>query len=200
MSETQARRPRGRPRTFDEEAALDQLTELFRERGFSQTSVADLVEASGVHKPSLYRTFGSKEALFARCLYRYLEGRMAKMSDMIEAAGGGVDGIERFLDDLGDQVLADTAAPGCLLVASSAELRGTTAGFEDFGTSYRRSLRGCAAELVAKAGGSPEEIEARAAVVATWMLGFDIAVRGGAAQAEVRLLIEGLKAVVATWR
>ncbi|MFT7502022.1 MAG: hypothetical protein ACI91Q_000825, partial [Gammaproteobacteria bacterium] len=47
MSETttSSRRPRGRPRLFDEEAVLDQLTALFWDKGYSQTSVSDLVGA-----------------------------------------------------------------------------------------------------------------------------------------------------------
>ena len=59
-------RSRGRPRLFDEEAVLDELTGLFWEKGYAQTSMADLVHASGVHKSSLYSTFGSKEELFSK--------------------------------------------------------------------------------------------------------------------------------------
>ena len=69
-------RPRGRPRLFDEETVLDEVTSLFWRKGYSQTSVADLVAASGVHKPSLYRVFGTKEQLFARVLRRYMAARM----------------------------------------------------------------------------------------------------------------------------
>ncbi|MGB5523380.1 MAG: helix-turn-helix domain-containing protein, partial [Polyangiales bacterium] len=54
-------RSRGRPRLFDEGAVLDELTALFWRKGYSQTSMADLVDASGVHKSSLYSTFGTKE-------------------------------------------------------------------------------------------------------------------------------------------
>ncbi|MEM9037664.1 MAG: TetR/AcrR family transcriptional regulator [Actinomycetota bacterium] len=199
MGETETRRPRGRPREFDEETALDQLTELFWEQGFARTSVADLVEATGVHKPSLYRTFGSKEDVFARCLHRYLDRRMATMRDLIASSGPGIEGIEAFLDALLDEVLSGAASKGCLLVASSAELRGSTPGFEDFGATYRAALRERATELVAKAGGTPAEIEVRAGIVVIWMLGLDVSVRGGAQRAEAWAAVDALKAVVATW-
>ena len=64
---------RGRPRTFDEEAVLDALTALFWRQGYEATSMADIVEASGLNKSSLYNTFGSKQELFATILDRYVD-------------------------------------------------------------------------------------------------------------------------------
>ncbi len=90
-------RSRGRPRLFDEDAVLDEFTELFWRKGYSQTSMTDLVDASGVHKSSLYSTFGTKEELFAKILRRYFAGRMDAMSALVDRAGPGVDGIHAFL-------------------------------------------------------------------------------------------------------
>jgi TetR/AcrR family transcriptional repressor of nem operon len=58
----------GRPRQFDETTAVATATAVFRERGFSATSVDHLVEATGMHRGSLYGTFGSKHGLFLRVL------------------------------------------------------------------------------------------------------------------------------------
>jgi AcrR family transcriptional regulator len=50
---------------------------LFAERGYDATSVREIVEASGVTKPTLYYHFGSKqglaEALLTRPLTRFIE-------------------------------------------------------------------------------------------------------------------------------
>ena len=65
--------PRGRPRSFDRDAALGAATRLFWQKGFAATSIADLTEAMGIGAPSLYAAFGSKEALYAEALRHYGE-------------------------------------------------------------------------------------------------------------------------------
>ena len=61
----------GRPRTFDMDQALDQALQVFWEKGYAGTSIADLTEAMGVNPPSLYAAFGNKEKLFKKALDRY---------------------------------------------------------------------------------------------------------------------------------
>ncbi|MDF2823773.1 MAG: transcriptional regulator TetR family [Mycobacterium sp.] len=58
----------GRPRKFDEEAAVDAAAAVFRHGGYAATSVDHLVAATGVHRGSLYGVFGSKHGLFLRVL------------------------------------------------------------------------------------------------------------------------------------
>lgn len=59
-----------RPRTFDEETAVEAAAALFARRGFDAVSVDDLVTELGVHRHSLYRTFGSKRGLYLCALRR----------------------------------------------------------------------------------------------------------------------------------
>lgn len=58
--------------------------QLFMERGYDGTSVADLVGAMGIAPPSLYAAFGSKEALYQEVLRLYLEGRGRYVSRSLE--------------------------------------------------------------------------------------------------------------------
>ncbi|WP_067840358.1 TetR/AcrR family transcriptional regulator [Nocardia lijiangensis] len=57
-----------RPRTFDEAAVVEAAAKLFARRGFDAVSIDDLVGELGVHRHSLYRTFGSKRGLYLRAL------------------------------------------------------------------------------------------------------------------------------------
>jgi AcrR family transcriptional regulator len=77
--------PGGRPRAFDPEAALDAALEVFWRQGYEGTSLAELTEAMGINRPSLYASFGNKEQLFGAALDRYFTGPGAYAADALEA-------------------------------------------------------------------------------------------------------------------
>jgi len=203
MSSTSTR-SRGRPRLFDEEAVLDELTALFWRKGYSQTSMADLVDASGVHKSSLYSTFGTKEELFAKILQRYLADRMDMFSALVEQAGPGIDGIHAFLELLRGDLVSGASRQGCLLVNSSSELSGTAPGFEGFGVAFRKALRERLRGLIRQAepeGTSSNSVaDQRTDLFMTFMFGLNLTVRGGADENEIGRVIDAMHATIDTWR
>ncbi|MGP3959286.1 TetR/AcrR family transcriptional regulator [Nonomuraea sp. 3N208] len=67
----QASAARGRPRTFDRDAALAAAMRLFWERGYEATSLNELTEAMGIRPGSLYAAFGDKKALFKEAVHAY---------------------------------------------------------------------------------------------------------------------------------
>ena len=66
-----AARQRGRPRSFDRDAALDQAVRLFWSKGYEATSISDLTAALGIGVRSLYAAFGDKKALFDEVVEAY---------------------------------------------------------------------------------------------------------------------------------
>jgi AcrR family transcriptional regulator len=64
-------RPRGRPRSFDREAALRAAMLVFWTQGFEGASLAELTQAMGINPPSLYAAFGDKEGLFLEAMECY---------------------------------------------------------------------------------------------------------------------------------
>lgn len=58
----------GRARSFNEAEVIAVAASTFLHTGYEATSIDDLVEATGVHRGSLYKAFGSKRALFLRAL------------------------------------------------------------------------------------------------------------------------------------
>ena len=62
---------KGRPREFCVDQALAAALGVFWAKGYEGASMADLTEAMGITKPSLYAAFGNKEALFHKALDLY---------------------------------------------------------------------------------------------------------------------------------
>lgn len=193
----------GRPRLFDEEAVLDEMTALFWSKGYSQTSMTDIVEASGVHKPSLYRTFGTKEQLFATVLRRYLAVRMALFARLIEHAGPGLDGIHTFLDLFEADAISGSGQDGCLMVVATNELRGSIPGYDDFAADSRRALREQIGTLIGRAqpdGESNRElVELRTDLFSSYLLGLQVTIRSGASADEIHRFVNAMHATVDTW-
>ncbi|GAA4258469.1 TetR/AcrR family transcriptional regulator [Dactylosporangium darangshiense] len=62
----------GRPKGFDEQEVTRAAVALFAGRAYDGLSVDDLVTGLGVHRNSLYKTFGSKRGLYLTALRWYL--------------------------------------------------------------------------------------------------------------------------------
>ena len=102
-------RARGRPRSFDREAALSEATRLFWMKGYEATSIADLTESMGIGSPSLYAAFGSKEALYAEALRHYADKYEGLVWDNFKAARTAREAVQCFLMD------SAAALTGCIL-------------------------------------------------------------------------------------
>src|ERR1700733_3340777 len=70
-------RRRGRPRAYDPQAALRQVTDTFWKTGYSATSLDEISAATGMNRPSLYAAFGDKHALYLEALARYWQISLA---------------------------------------------------------------------------------------------------------------------------
>src|ERR1700739_1446501 len=66
----------GRPRGFDEDAALEAAMRVFWKKSYEGATMADLTEAMGINRSSMYAAFGDKESLFHRVMERYRADRM----------------------------------------------------------------------------------------------------------------------------
>jgi AcrR family transcriptional regulator len=79
--------------TGSRERILQAARQLFHERGFEGTAIADILKAADVRSGTLYHFFASKEALLVAVLDWYLEALMPEV--MTPAFEQVVDPIER---------------------------------------------------------------------------------------------------------
>jgi AcrR family transcriptional regulator len=77
MAQKTGAKPRGRPRDYDRQAALERVTETFWKTGYSGTSLDSLSAATGMNPPSLYAAFGNKRALYLEALAYYWQISLA---------------------------------------------------------------------------------------------------------------------------
>lgn len=106
-----------RPREFDERDVLERAMGVFWRRGYDGTSIADLVDATGVQRQSLYNVFTDKHGLFVAALVRYSD-RIADSLSPLLAPGAGLPALRAYMLDVLDR-LHTSGAGGCLLVKAA---------------------------------------------------------------------------------
>ena len=111
-----------RPREFDENIALEAVIGRFWQRGFDATSMRDLAKSTGLSAPSLYNTFGDKQALFARALEHYLDHTTRLRLRRLENSLPARQAIHRFFDEIIERSVDDRQRKGCFLVNSALEI------------------------------------------------------------------------------
>jgi len=95
----------------------------FWERGYRETSVDDLVEATGVQPGSLYNAFpGGKRGLFLKALERYSKLVVPAKLGALEDPGAGLAELRAYFDGLVDDLTTPEGRIGCLMVNSTVEL------------------------------------------------------------------------------
>jgi TetR/AcrR family transcriptional repressor of nem operon len=96
---------------------LDAASELFRERGFSAVSVAEIMKATGLTHGPFYNHFASKEALVAECL-AYTSKKTLDSLGVVP----GPDGRAQFAQIYLSEAHRDHAGRGCLMAALATDI------------------------------------------------------------------------------
>jgi AcrR family transcriptional regulator len=135
------------------ERLLDAAGRLFYAEGVHTVGIDRIIDEAGVAKASLYKTFGSKEAL----IQAYLRDRHDRTARRTAAAVARVDDPrEKILAvfDAQAQTVAQPGYRGCAFVAASAEAPAGGA-IDDASRAFRTWLRSTLVEL-ARAAGAPD--------------------------------------------
>lgn len=109
-----------RIKEYDENEVLQKAMVLFWEQGYEKTSIQDLVTHMGIHRRSIYDTFGDKHTLFMRALDRYDEVIGTKIDLQVKPLDSVKQAIRRLFEIA---IYKNEKKPiGCLTVNTAVEL------------------------------------------------------------------------------
>jgi TetR/AcrR family transcriptional regulator, transcriptional repressor for nem operon len=107
---------------FNEELALTSAKDVFWQKGYSGTSMQDLVDAMHISRQSLYDTYGNKEDLFLKCLNQYQKNAAGAACDFLTYKDSLKDTISNFFFYYIDDIIADKTQKGCFMLNTLVEL------------------------------------------------------------------------------
>lgn len=174
-----------RPREFDPETALEKAVQIFWDRGYADTSMDDLVKATGVSRYGFYGTFGSKFELFEKVMARYAHGMASRFQAELRRPDAGLAEIRDYFDRLLSMSEAEMRGRGCLLATTAVEVaphdrkvaRLVRKYFDEMTGVFEKALRNAV-----KAGEvtiPPKEIPRKALLLAGALQGLAVMGRAG---------------------
>ena len=111
-----------RPIEFDRNQVLHNAIGLFWEKGYSDSSMQDLVNVTGLQPGSIYAAFGNKRKLYIEALDVYFEDMMQFISTTLHSEKPPMQRIELLFEKLISQSTRDRDRKGCLLVNTLLEV------------------------------------------------------------------------------
>jgi AcrR family transcriptional regulator len=130
-----------RPQVFNQQRVISKAIECFWTKGYSETSLSDLLSVMNISRSTFYNSFGNKKQLFELCLKVYSQQAqhilaMTLFNDQLNAAFDETSGklgevriqklsafavIKQFLHIVLIAPDKDLSARGCLLVNTITE-------------------------------------------------------------------------------
>ncbi len=184
----------GRPRGFDEDAALEAAMRVFWEKSYEGTTMADLTEAMGINRSSMYAAFGDKESLFHRIMARYREGRMIYIRDAL-AQPSLREVVARLIHGTAEFLSTPDNPRGCLLIQGALACGTDAEPVKQAMIDWRKSGQAALKKRLQQAqseGELPREIQPGdfARYLSALMAGLGVQAANGATRAELQRVAE----------
>lgn len=113
---------KGRPRRYNSDAALEKIMALFWRKGFTATSMDDLVIETQMNKPSLYAAFGNKAALYEKAIERFNHIASTRYRHELEkqsAQDKVTERIKRYLTSAIHFYTDNEGLTGCMVLSTA---------------------------------------------------------------------------------
>lgn len=111
-----------RPRAFDPAVTLNKSMMVFWEKGYFNTSIDDIVAATGVSRYGLYDIYENKRGLFLAALDHYYATIFQAMLAPVEKPGSSVAEIRQYFGVLLHYANKPGGKIGCLMCNSASEV------------------------------------------------------------------------------
>lgn len=167
-----------RRRGFDDLAAVRAARELFWEKGYEATSLAELQSVTGLSRSSMYAAYGSKRGLFERAALSYLTDIVGPLLAPMEVPGAGTRDIQGFFQAMADVLRSPDrrfAKRGCFVLNTVLELEQLDQRASDMVSQYR--VRVQAAVTNALTSTADDARAARAEVLTAMHVGIMVTAR-----------------------
>ena len=142
---------------YDRNDVVGRAMEVFWARGYSQTSIADLVDATGLKPGSLYAAFGSKKGVFLEVLDQYNRGFVRRIRAHADSSSSKIDAIRLILGEIVEHSVRGSDRRGCLSVNALLEMASHEPDIAARLEEHNRAVRESFAQLI-RAAQSDDEL------------------------------------------
>lgn len=141
---------------FNETEVVEKAMGAFWERGYASTSLADLVERTGVGRGSLYSTFRDKHELFVASLRLYDERMRSRRLAELEALHAPRAAIRELLLAFTRNLRDPGGNRGCFITNTALELAAHDAEVAKIVSTAQTEIEGFFVRMIRKGQASGE--------------------------------------------
>jgi len=186
--------PKGRPREFCVDAALTAALGVFWSKGYEGATMADLTQAMGITKPSIYAAFGNKEALFHKALDLYEAEKLAYTREALQQPTAR-EVAEHLMRGAIAAQANDCGPGGCLRVITSSACGAEGGSIKADVTKRRASSQAALVERFRQAkaeGDLPAQLEPQALTAYLYAIlqGMAVQAGSGATRADLERVVD----------
>lgn len=190
----------GRPRVFDESAALNSAMLTFWRHGYESTSMSVLTAAMGMSAPSIYSAFGDKKALFLKALDLYV-GDLAVMKSHLDQAPSAHDAVYEMLKASVIRFTSPQNPRGCMLASATASCSAESVDVQIESTKKRAGIENILRarierDIELKILPSATSAASLAALTISVIQGLSVLARDGASRKKLMSVVD---AVMTSW-
>ena len=109
-----------RPLEHNREEVIRAAMQVFWDKGYSATSMADLKKATGLNPGSIYASYQSKEEFFISTLSFYCDQSLENLEISLSREGKYLENIHTFFKNFGNK--SKTTEKGCFFVNTLIEM------------------------------------------------------------------------------
>ena len=176
----------GRPREFNREAAVKRAMNLFWQKGFESTSLAELRKTLGnLSAASFYSAFGSKRELYKECLELYTHTCGETLSLLTDTSVPAKVAIKNMLVKTITLQTSTQTPTGCMAVLSGLNCCDDNKEVEQLALSVRNDIRQALKECIERGIQQSEwhldsnDVECFVVMIDTFVNGISIQSRDG---------------------